>query len=160
MPGPSKEYAAFWQAFLQTQADPETANTRFYESFHFSSRQSLADELAGLVLNGTKTATSALVWENEAENKPVVKPGDYSIVTGWDGHPVCVYETTEVTIKPFKDVDAAFAYDYGEEERTLEWWQTAMWETYKTICADLGKIPSPEMLLVCERFKVVFPNRN
>jgi len=160
MRGPSKDYQPFWQDFLETQPDPETVNQRFYESFHFSSTKELANELAGLVLDGTKTATSALIWENETEDKPMVLPGVYSIVTDWDGHPVCIIETTEVRIKPFKEVDARFAYDYGEEERTLEWWKTALWDSYKSICTDLGKTPSPEMLLICERFKVVYPEQN
>lgn len=160
MPGPSKEYQEFWQDFLKTQDDPEIVNARFYESFYFSSTPELANELAGLVLKGTKTATSALVWETAAENKPPVLPGLYSIVTDWEGCPVCVIETTEVRIKPFKEVDAQFAYDYGEEARTLEWWKEAMWDTYSRICAGLNKNPSPDMLLICERFKVVYPERN
>jgi uncharacterized protein YhfF len=160
MPEPSKEYQQFWQNFLKTQSDPEFVNERFYESFHFSSTQELANELAGLVLDGTKTATSTLIWENEAENKPLVLPGLYSIVTDWDGRPVCVIETTEVRIKPFKEIDAEFAHDYGEEARTLEWWKEAMWQSYSRICAGLNKTPSPDMLLICERFKVVYPERN
>ena len=160
MPGPSKHYQPYWQDFLRTQTVPATVNARFYESFYFSSTRDLANELAGLVLEGTKTATSTLLWEVEAENKPLVLPGFYSIVTDWDGRPVCIIETTEVRIKPFKDVDTGFAYDYGEEARTLDWWKEALWESYSRICAGLKKTPSPEMLLVCERFKVVYPERN
>ena len=77
------------------------------------------------------------------------------MVTNWAGQPVCIMETTEVRIIPFKDVDEAFAYDYGEEERTLVWWKSAVWQTYSRICADLNQQPSEDMLLVCERFRVV-----
>ncbi len=147
---------AYWQAFVQKQPDPAASARRFYESFYFSSTEALANELAELVVKGIKTATSALIWEVEAEGKPLVQPGNLSIVTDWDGNPVCVIETTEVRIIPFKEVDPQFAYDYGEEERTLEWWKAALWASYGRICVDLNKIPSEDMLLVCERFKVVY----
>jgi len=156
MPGPSNR-GDLWQNFLQTQPDPAEAERRFYESFYFSSTEALANELAGLVVKGIKTATSALLWEIEAENKPLVQPGNYSIVTDWDKNPVCIMETTEVRLVPFKEVDARFAYDYGEEERTLEWWREAMWDSYQKICHSLGKEPSQDMLVICERFKVVYP---
>ena len=146
---------AYWQAFVNKQPDPTATAARFYESFHFGSNEALANELAELVSQRVKTATSALVWEVEAEGKRFVQPGDFSVVTNWAGQPVCIMETTEVRIIPFKDVDEAFAYDYGEEERTLAWWKLALWQTYSHICADLDKQPSEDMLLVCERFRVV-----
>lgn len=146
-----------WEKFLQTQPDPAETEARFFESFHFSSSRELANELAGLVVKGVKTATSALVWENEVSGQPTVQPGNLSIVTDWDGHPVCIMETTEVRILPFNEVDAQFVYDYGEEERTLEWWQTVMWESYTRICTELGKEPRPDMPVICERFRVVYP---
>lgn len=146
----------YWQAFLKTQPDPAATVQRFYESFYFSNSEAVANELAQLVRQRIKTATSALVWENEAEGKPTIRPGDLSIVTGWDKNPVCIIETTEVELKPFKDVDEKFAYDYGEGERTLAWWKEALWDYYAQICASLGQEPSADMVLICERFKVIF----
>ena len=35
----------------------------------------------------------------------------------------CVIETTEVTYRRFSEVDAAFAYDEGEGDRSLAYWQ-------------------------------------
>jgi uncharacterized protein YhfF len=155
MSEPSK-IEEYWQAFLKTQPDPAATAQRFYESFYFSSSEAVANELAGLVRQGIKTATSALVWENEAEGKRTVQPGDLSIVTDWNKNPVCVIETTEVELKPFKEVDEQFAYDYGEGERTLAWWKEALWDSYAPICAALSQAPSEDMVLICERFRVVF----
>lgn len=148
---------AFWEQFLSQQPDPSQVADRFYESFYFSDNEPIANELATLVLEGTKTATSAALWEVENSGKRLIRPGDLSIVTNWQGEPVCIVETTEVRLLPFKDIDEQFAYDYGEGERNLAWWKSALWETYQRICAGLNKEPSPEMLLVCERFKVVYP---
>lgn len=56
----------------------------------------------------------------------------------------------------FKDIDAQFAYDYGEGERTLVWWKQHLWDYYRQECADLGRSATEEMPLVCERFQVVY----
>jgi uncharacterized protein YhfF len=147
---------AYWDEFVGKQPDPAQVAGRFYESFYFSDNEPTANELADLVLAGTKTATSAALWEIENSGKRLIQPGDLSIVTNWQGEPVCVVETTEVRLLPFKDIDEQFAYDYGEGDRTLDWWKTALWKTYQRICAGLNKEASPDMLLVCERFKVIY----
>lgn len=147
--------AAFWQAFL-AQCPDIGAEGRFLEHFSFGTNAASADETARLVVAGTKTATSSVLWEYEGTDRRMPRVGDLSIVTDGDGRPVCVIETTEIAIVPFRDVDARLAWEYGEGERTLEWWQTAIWESYAHICAPLGRQPSQEMPLLCERFRVVY----
>jgi uncharacterized protein YhfF len=62
-----------------------------------------------------------------------------------------------VEIKSFAEVGEAFVYDYGEWDRTLETWRARCWELNAPRCRALGKIPTREMPLVCERFTVVYP---
>jgi uncharacterized protein YhfF len=88
----------FWEAFVAT-AGPE-ATSRLYEVFHFDDHEESANELADLVLSGDKRATAGLVWVFEAKQRPIPKPRDLSVVTRWDGRPVCVIETTRVEIHP------------------------------------------------------------
>ncbi|HEY5812054.1 MAG TPA: hypothetical protein VIT23_05330, partial [Terrimicrobiaceae bacterium] len=54
---------------------------RFYEAFHFDDNEPAANELARLVLVGTKRATAGLAWSFEAENRPPPKPSDLGVVT-------------------------------------------------------------------------------
>jgi uncharacterized protein YhfF len=108
-------------------------------------------------LKGEKTATSSLLLTLEHENKPMLQVGDYSIVTTWENVPVCIIETIELRIIPFKDVDAGFAYDYGEGDRTLPWWNEHIWEYYVQECAAIGREATEDMPLLCERFGVVYP---
>jgi uncharacterized protein YhfF len=68
-----------------------------------------------------------------------------------------VVETVSVELKRFADVDAVFDYDYGEWDRTLESWRAHCWMLNVERCRALGKAPTPEMLFVCERFKVIYP---
>lgn len=152
---PDPPIQAFWQEFLCAHPGTGTEE-RFLEHFSFGTNAASADELARLVVAGTKTATSTALWEYEGTDRRVPRPGDLSIVTDGEARPVCVIETTEITIIPFRDVDADFARDYGEGDGTLAWWKRAMWATYGHILAGLGKQPSAEMPLVCERFRVVY----
>src|ERR1700730_15268028 len=118
----------FWNE--AARSCPQLQGKHYYEAFIFGNTESSANRLADLVLKGEKTATSSLLWTLEHENKPLFKVGHYSIVTTWDKTPVCIIETIELRTIPFKDVDAQFAYDYGEGDRTLAWWKEHIWEYY------------------------------
>src|SRR4030095_15291684 len=89
-----------------------------------------ANELADLVLRGTKRATAGLVWVFEARRMPIPKPGDLSVVTWWNGQPVCVIETTRVEIRPYDEVDADFAATEGEGDGSLAYWREGHWRGF------------------------------
>ncbi len=85
------------------------------ESFSFGDSSALADELLELVLMGKKTATC---WA-ASEGDKGVEVGKRWIVKDGQGRPRAVIETVELTRRRFEDVDAAFAYDEGEGDRSL-----------------------------------------
>lgn len=150
------EVEAFWKAFVNSL--PEDARPAHrYEVWHFCDNQRAADELAQLVLQGTKTATCGLLWSYEAEGEPVPRPGDYSVVIDWEGHPQCVIRTDEVKIQQFDQVDAAHAYDEGEGDRSYQYWHDVHWEVFSRECQAIGKSPHPSMIVVCERFVRLYP---
>jgi uncharacterized protein YhfF len=100
---------------------------RFLEAFHFDDHAESADALGALVLVGRKRATAALLWTHEAAGTQPPAPADLSIVTDFAGTPLCVIETTRAH-------EAFFARE----------------------CARIGRVPQPDMPVVCERFEVVF----
>ena len=59
-------------------------------------------------------------------------------------------------VAPFEAIDARFAFDYGEGDRTLTWWRENLWDYYSRVCSSIGREPDSSMPLVCERFAVVF----
>ncbi|MGZ5121086.1 MAG: ASCH domain-containing protein [Burkholderiales bacterium] len=148
---------AFWAGF--ESAAGRDASARLYESFHFGDSESLADELAVLVVAGAKRATASLLWSYEADAKPMPKPGDLSIVEQWSGEPVCIIETVSVAILPFEGVAAEFAATEGEGDGSLEHWRAGHWAYFGRECARLGKKPSASMPVVCESFKVIYRGR-
>jgi len=147
-------YRAFWEAYAETQGADPTA--RFLEAFFFDDNEPSANKLAELVLAGRKRATAGLLWANERENKPVPKIGDLSIVTDFQGEPVCVIETCRADIVAFEDVTQEFATIEGEGDGSLEYWRKAHEAFFGRECVRIGREPNPRMPVICERFEVVF----
>jgi uncharacterized protein YhfF len=61
-----------------------------------------------------------------------------------------VIETVELTQRRFPDVDAAFAHDEGEGDRSLAYWRRA----HERYFRRRGQF-APDMLLWCERFRLL-----
>ncbi len=145
---------ALWAGFESVTGRDLSA--RFYEAFHFGDSEPLADDLAALVLAGTKRATAGLLWSNEASGKPTPRPGDLSIVERWSGEAVCIIETVAVEIVPFMQVGAAFAATEGEGDGSLDQWRAGHAAYFGRECARLARTPSDDMPVVCESFDVVY----
>lgn len=146
--------APFWNAFARSTGGANEA--RFYEAFFFGDGKQMANELAGLVLRGTKRATAAALWSFEAGGKPLPQPGDLSIVTDWSGRPLCVIETQSVEVVPFSEVTAEFAATEGEGDGSLLYWQQAHRAYFSRECAGAGRAFTETMPVVCERIAVVY----
>lgn len=148
---------AFWGGFLASQSAPNDAGDRFYESFRIGLDDETAEEGARLIISGQKTATSSLLWQYESSGKALPPLGNLSVVENGRRAPVCIVQTTWMEIIRFEDVDAQFAFEYGEGDRTLEGWRKMFWDYYSNACAALGREMSPDAPLACERFRVIFP---
>ena len=148
---------AFWQTYLASLPEGVGPPPSSYEAWSFCDNEEAANELGDLAKTGVKTATCSLVWEYEAENEELPKVGDISIITNWDGEPLCIIETIEVQVKAFNEVEKKFAYDEGEGDRSLAYWRKVHWDVFSKECFAIGREPTETMPLLCERFRVVFP---
>ncbi|MEM1367110.1 MAG: ASCH domain-containing protein [Cyanobacteria bacterium P01_H01_bin.15] len=155
----SADIKLFWATFLQKTE--RKSSTTPYGAFYFADTKQDANELASLVLSRIKRATASLLWEYKAERQNLPVPGNFSILTDWDGKPLCVLETVEVSIIPFEDVDEEFARIEGEGDGSLAYWREAHWAFFARECARLGREPSVRMPIVCEKFTIVYePSKN
>jgi uncharacterized protein YhfF len=148
----------YWIQFLDSLPESELPSA-YSDVFHFGSSRESARQITPLVLQRIKTATGSLLWAYEAEGRPVPKAGDYSIVTNGKDDPVCIIQTWQVNIIPYDEVDEQFAHDGGEEDRSLESWRRIYWDYLVVECARIGREPSPQTPLVCERFRLVYGER-
>ena len=147
------ETEAFWQAFCRLHDVPVEAR---HDVFAFGDDRATQDELIDLVLHGPKRATAALVLEFEAAGDPLPEVGCHSIVLDGSGRPRCVVRTTRVDIRPFAEVDAQFAWDEGEDDRTLASWLDGHRRYFTRACAKLGTEFQEDMPVVLERFALVW----
>ena len=146
----------FWNGYVAHLGS--TPSVELYEVFHFDDHESSANELGQLVLEGTKQATASLLWSYEFEKKPLPQPGYLSVVTNWQGDPLCVIETTRVDFVPFNEVTEEFAAAEGEGDGSLRYWREAHTSYFARVCDQLGRVSEDDMPVVCERFKVVYVN--
>lgn len=147
---------SFWQSYLTNCLPADSPDRQPDNVTDFGDSIETADEFGRLVQSGIKTATSGLFWAFDMDDDPPPAVGDVEIVVDGRGEPLCVIEITEVAVRPFAAIDEAFAFDYGEGDRTLAWWRREMWAYYTTECRQLGREPSQTMPLICMRFRLLY----
>ena len=146
--------AAFWNEFCLAAGVP--AETP-YQAWHFGDSAALAHELAELVIRGPKRATAGLAAAFDVLPHAAPVPGGYSVITEFDGTPRAVIRTVRLDTRPFRDVDADFAWDEGEGDRTLADWQDGHHRYFDRECTRLGITFSEDLPMVLERFELLYP---
>lgn len=129
------------------------------DAYFFCDNKDDADACAELVLRGVKRATSPSLWWFEENQVPLPRVGDLNVVTRFDGEPLCIIETVKVTITPYNQISESYAETEGEGDKTLEYWRSVHWPYYQRELAATSRQACETMPIVCEEFKVVFPNQ-
>jgi uncharacterized protein YhfF/ribosomal protein S18 acetylase RimI-like enzyme len=144
----------FWNDFCVATGLPPTTP---YQAWYFGDSAELAHELIELVLHGPKRATAGLAEFND--QMPQVKPvaGGYSVLTEQDGTPRAVIRTTVLDRRPFAEVDAAFAWDEGEGDRTLADWKDGHRRFFTRELATMGRSFDERVVVDLERFELLYP---
>ena len=143
-----------WSEFKNVHPDaPE-----HYEAWSFGNSKQMADELAELVVEGTKTATSSnyLLYELEDELLPMV--GLHNIILDGNGIAVAVVENVSVEVMPLNEVTEEHAYREGEGDRSLPYWQEVHKEFFANELKEVKQEFHYEMPVVCETFKLLYKN--
>jgi uncharacterized protein YhfF len=149
----SKEITDYWNRFQKENH----ITSQFVNAWSFGDNPELADELLRLVLTGRKTGTATLVIELEREGDKMPEIGEYNIILDGKGKPAAIIRTTSVEIKPFDQVEEAYAYSEGEDDRTLESWKREHWKYWTRKGQELGFTMKEDLLVICENFELVYP---
>lgn len=145
----------YWDRFLIR--NPEIPKDTPYQVWYFGNTLEMALALAELVISGRKFATASLAAVNEIKPKEAPIPEGYSVVTDFQGSPMCVILTTEIRHLPYEEVDAQFAHDEGEGDQTLGYWRDVHWRYFTREAAELGIDFDGKSVVCCERFALLFP---
>lgn len=113
-----------------------------------------ADQLLGLVLAGTKTATSSAQrdYVDNEERKP--EEGDLSIITDGQGRPRALIQTTSVRTVPFGEVDALHAAAEGEGDLSLGYWREVHRRFFERSAG--GTPVTDDLPVILEEFKILY----
>lgn len=147
---------AYWQEFLAVLPPDSPYREKAYIAESWGDHPALADELGELIVRGIKTATCSALWEYEATGKALPYQGLITIALGGGGEPLCIVETTEVTVRKYNEVDSDFARAEGEGDFSLEYWRKAHRTYFSRVLPKIGKEFTEDMPLVCERFQVIY----
>ncbi len=145
----------FWAHFLSL--NPNVPDDTHYQVWYFGNTPELAVELGRLVIAGKKVATASLAAINKAKPEEAPIPDGYSVVTDYDGDPLCVIKTVEIHHLPFEEVDDQFAADEGEGDQTLEYWRSVHRQYFQSEAAEIEVLFDERSTICCERFKLLFP---
>ncbi len=118
---------------------------RSLETFAFGDSPEMADRLLGFVLSGAKTATC---WA--ARDGELTHVGKRMVAKDGAGVPRAVIETVSLEKLRFNEVGWTFAHAEGEGDTCLEDWR----DGHRAYFTRNGGF-APDMLLYCERFRLV-----
>jgi len=146
--------SAFWAEYCRRAGLPAATA---YQAWPFGDSPELAHQLVELVLRGPKRATAGLVEYNDRHPGDAPVPDGYSVVTEFDGAPRAVIRTAWLGRCALRDVDAGFAWDEGEGDRTLADWMAGHRRFFTRECARLGIAFSDAVQVQLERFELLYP---
>ena len=155
---------AFIERFLKSEAGSNASvHHLVIDSFGDGESVEMADELLALVLAGKKTATCMSAWSWDHEFATPLAPGMLSVILDGSKNPRCVVETISVTRVAYREVTPEFARAEGEhspwdldDDSVLKHWRAGHWAFYERTLPLIGREPSEDMPVLCERFKVIY----
>lgn len=140
-----------WERYRS--AHPEAVE---HEAWSFCGGGRIGDELAGLVLEGRKTATASVHALYMAEGAPLPSEGGLSVILLSNGEAACIIRTTGVRVCRFDEVTPEHAFNEGEGDRSLEHWRAVHEDAFSKELEGSGLHFGHDMLVVCETFEIVF----
>lgn len=143
-----------WNKFIKEKEIDK--NAKYYEAFKFCGGGKVADELANLVLEGKKTATTSSLIAYETENAPLPEIGAYSIVQFDNDEAACIIQTTNITLKPFDEVDEEFAAKEGEGDLSLAYWKKVHRPFLGMDYEAINKPFDEKCICVLEEFRLIY----
>ena len=125
---------------------------RYFLPMSIGSAPKHADEGVALILNGLKTLTSSAFWDYPDGKIPFV--GALSVLVDGARRPRGIVETTRVEIMPFQAINEGLAQDYGEGDRTADWWRRVMGKFYQASAARHSVAFTDDTPIIWEWFVV------
>lgn len=144
----------YWQQFINEY--PQYKNEK-YVSFAFCGEgHPMANELAALVKQGVKKATSSLAILYKQTNEQLPQVGEISIILDSTNRPVCIIQNKAVSLIPYNEMNETHALKEGEGDKSYRYWKETHDVFFKDYLAEYN-LPFSEQLLICfEEFDLIY----
>ena len=153
-----KSVYEMWNSYIES--NPEYKDEEIPESDFFHNNKKDANRLAELTLNGKKKASSGLYSLYKQYGVDLPKVGTKQIITDFDGKAQAIIETKSVDTIPFNKISTEYAkLDMGTDIEPLEKWKKAHWDFFESFLKESEEKPTKEMLIVCERFELIWKKK-
>jgi len=126
-------------------------------AWSFGMDSALANELAALVVAGTKRATAASLNALQTAGEAPPQVGQYSVILDGQDTARCIILTEAVWEAPLSSVTDAFAWREGEGDRSRAYWLAAHQRYFAAEHAELGLAMHDDIPVLFEEFRVVWP---
>lgn len=147
------EVEKFWFEYLEKNNLPKT--TPYSGEFILGEDEVSCLQLSALILGGKKTGSFTALDSFIIDNEPLPKAGSNYVVTDWNEVPLCIIQTTKVTILPYNQITWEMAEKEGEED-SFESWKESHNEFFEYDAEIMGYEFKPDMPVVFEEFKVIY----
>lgn len=117
----------------------------------------VVESIAHDLRRGTKRATVGLVDDYARDGEAIPQVGDTAFVLDVDGVPYAAYEVTRTERAPIGDVTPAFAWDEGEDDRSVESWRRGHRRYFEQYLPTVGVTFSWELDAIFEHFRLTWP---
>lgn len=116
-----------------------------------------ADDLAQLVFDGEKKATTSALKLYQVDDDKIPEAGGYDIILDSKDNPICVTLTDEVITKAYRDINEDDAFREGEGDKSLAYWRKEHDKFFAEEFEEYGLEFRPKIdWVVFEKFHVVF----
>ena len=147
------EVEKFWFEYLEKNNLPKT--TPYSGEFILGEDEVSCLQLSALILGGKKTGSFTALDSFIIDNEPLPKAGSNYVVADWNEVPLCIIQTTKVTILPYNQITWEMAEKEGEED-SFESWKENHNAFFEFDADIMGYEFSPNMPVVFEEFKVLY----
>ena len=147
------EVEKFWFEYLEKNNLPKT--TPYSGEFILGEDEVSCLQLSALILGGKKTGSFTALDSFIIDNEPLPKAGSNYVVADWNEVPLCIMQTTKVTILPYNQITWEMAEKEGEED-SFESWKESHNEFFEYDAEIMGYEFKPDMPVVFEEFKVIY----
>ena len=113
------EVEKFWFEYLEKNNLPKT--TPYSGEFILGEDEVSCLQLSALILGGKKTGSFTALDSFIIDNEPLPKAGSNYVVADWNEVPLCIIQTTKVTILPYNQITWEMAEKEGEEDSFESW---------------------------------------